>query len=49
MEMRIGGEGVGVEERARAKENEKERKIRRTQHPERYKYDHRGHANSRVT
>ena len=47
--MGMGGEGVGAGERGRAEENEKERKIRRTQHPERYKYDHRGHANSRVT
>ena len=43
--MGIGGEGVGVRWRERTEETGKERKIRRTQHPGRCKYDQRGHAN----
>ena len=39
VDMGIGGEGVGVGERGRAEENGKERKIRRTQHIKRCKYD----------
>ena len=40
VEMGIDGEGVGVGgERERTEETRKERKIRRTQHPGRCKYD----------
>ena len=44
VEMGIGGEGVGVGGE-RTEETRKERKIHRTQHPERCKYDQMGHAN----
>ena len=44
VKMGIGGESVGVG-RERIEKTGKERKIRRTQHPERCKYDQRGHVN----
>ena len=44
VEMGIDGEGVGVG-RERTEETGKERRIHRTQHPKRCKYNQRGHAN----
>ena len=43
--MEIGGEGVGVGGERGQRRLKKKRRIRRTQYPERCKYDQRGHAN----